>query len=76
MCSWLCLSPEVVVRCVLGCVSHLKWRSGVFVAVFALLKWRFRCVRGCVCSPEVMVRCVRGCHLKWRSGVFVAVFVT
>ncbi len=63
MCSWLCLSPEVVVRCVLGCVCHLKWRSGVFVAVL---------------SPEVAVRCVRGCvcHLKWRSGVFVAVFVT
>ncbi len=48
MCSWLCLSPEVAVRCVRGCVCspevavrcvrdcvcHLKWRSGVFVAVF------------------------------------------
>ncbi len=64
MCSWLCLSPEVAVRCVRGCVCSPE------VAV--------RCVRGCVCSPEVMVRCVRGCvcHLKWRSGVFGAVFVT
>ncbi len=64
MCLWLCLSPEVAVRCGSWLCCHLKWRSGV-------------CSWLCL-SPEVMVRCVRDCvcHLKWRSGVFVTVFVT
>ncbi len=40
MCLWLCLSPEVAVRCVRGCVCHLKWRSGVFRGCVCHLKWR------------------------------------